>query len=321
MTDTTLLMQLFIIANAAVFGAVLVLTIQLARSYMRRKYQTSQAIHETPKPPKKSEPEKLAFDSSTRQRIIAEAESSFQNVLDKSVASLEQDLNETTERIRKELERIGRDAEGGSDAQYETLANLQSQTQTIINNTQSTLASYQADITKRLVKRQVELETELSERVVELEEQLTARQAQLQAELNERQAELEANLAKHHAEVRTEFRERQEKVEADLTRQQTELESALAERKASMAKIQTELDAELQRRRQELETQLQQEMAAKREFFARQIDTKLSDAVSAFLLEAMQHNIDLGSQSAYLTGLLEEHKPELIREVQDETTR
>jgi len=105
------------------------------------------------------------------------------------------------------------------------------------------------------------------------------------------------------------------KLEAELTQHQTELESALKERETSLAKIQTELDSTLSTRRQELEAKLSEEMEKKRAFMASQLEEKLSDAVSSFLLEAMQHSIDLGAQAPYLTALLEEHKSELVEGV------
>lgn len=316
--DNTLLMQIFGIVNAAVFGAVLVLIIQFLASRRHHKKQPHEAKPVPPEHTQAKEVHKLAFDANTKKRIVQEAEASFQSVLDKSVASLQEDLEHTTDRIRRELEKIGQETEGTTEAGYETLSNLQTQVQTILNTTQANLASHQTGLSKRLSDKQAELEEELIEKVGDLEEQLTTRQLQLQAELNERQAELEANLARRHAEVRTGLSEQQEKIEADLVLHQTELESALTEREASLAKIQTKLDAELETRRHELETKLNQEIEAKRAFLEQQMDSKLSDAVMAFLLEALQHNIDLGSQSTYLTTLLEENKAELKQGVQND---
>jgi hypothetical protein len=44
----------------------------------------------------------------------------------------------------------------------------------------------------------------------------------------------------------------------------------------------------------------------------------LADAVASFLIETMQHNVDLGAQSTYLTTMLEEHKTELTKGIIDE---
>jgi hypothetical protein len=50
----------------------------------------------------------------------------------------------------------------------------------------------------------------------------------------------------------------------------------------------------------------------------KQLATEMADAVGSFLQEALQHNIDLGEQSAYLVSVLEEHKADFIKEVADE---
>jgi len=41
--------------------------------------------------------------------------------------------------------------------------------------------------------------------------------------------------------------------------------------------------------------------------------------VASFLTETLQHNVDLGAQSAYLTAMLEEHKADFAKEVADES--
>ena len=69
----------------------------------------------------------------------------------------------------------------------------------------------------------------------------------------------------------------------------------------------------------ELKAKLTEEIETEKQMLIQQIDTKLADAVTSFLFETMQHNIDLGSQSTYLTTMLEEHKNELIKGIADET--
>jgi uncharacterized protein YjbJ (UPF0337 family) len=65
----------------------------------------------------------------------------------------------------------------------------------------------------------------------------------------------------------------------------------------------------------EIEAKMAQELAAEKQRLISQIDTKLSDAVGSFLIETLQHNVDLGNQSDYLVALLEEHKAEFKQEV------
>ena len=70
---------------------------------------------------------------------------------------------------------------------------------------------------------------------------------------------------------------------------------------------------------QELEMQLAKEMEIEKQRLVTQIDIKLADAVASFLLEALGHNIDLGSQQDYLVSLLEEHKAEFKAEITHES--
>jgi hypothetical protein len=71
----------------------------------------------------------------------------------------------------------------------------------------------------------------------------------------------------------------------------------------------------IEKQRQTMEADLEKEIQAEKARRLAQIDTKLGDAVSTFLLEVLQHNIDLGAQSPYLLSILEEHKEELKQEV------
>lgn len=70
----------------------------------------------------------------------------------------------------------------------------------------------------------------------------------------------------------------------------------------------------------DLQTQLQEEVQTQKRLLSQQIDTKLNNAVTAFLMETLQHNVDLGAQEEYLMGLLEEHKKDLKREVTGESS-
>lgn len=92
------------------------------------------------------------------------------------------------------------------------------------------------------------------------------------------------------------------RTELEDIRKQTETATRGAQ--AELAQHQTELKAKLA---EEIETEKQQLLA--------QIDTRLADAVISFLTETLQHDVDLGAQTAYLTSMLEEHKAELAKEV------
>ena len=80
----------------------------------------------------------------------------------------------------------------------------------------------------------------------------------------------------------------------------------------SLATRQAELDARMSQRQTELETELEQSFASQKEALTARLNDKLNDAVLAFLLETLGHEVDLGTQADYLIKMLDEHKAELI---------
>lgn len=105
---------------------------------------------------------------------------------------------------------------------------------------------------------------------------------------------------------------------SDLEVLRKETESMLAAAQSTVEAHQTDLKTKLEQQHSELKSKLAEEMAAEKARLVQQIDTKIADAVTSFLLETMQHNVDLGAQSAYLTTMLEEHKAELTKGIADE---
>lgn len=100
----------------------------------------------------------------------------------------------------------------------------------------------------------------------------------------------------------------------ELERYRTELAQAREQADADIAGI----GAEVAKYQAELKAKLAEEVASEKLRLIQQIDTKLADAVGSFLVETLQHNVDLGAQSAYLTAMLEEHKADLVKGVSDE---
>lgn len=97
----------------------------------------------------------------------------------------------------------------------------------------------------------------------------------------------------------------------ELERYRKELLELRQKAEADMAGIRDEVA----KHREEIEAKMAQEVEAEKLRLIKQIDTKLADAVASFLLDTLQHNVDLGAQSAYLTSLLEEHKADFSKEV------
>lgn len=102
----------------------------------------------------------------------------------------------------------------------------------------------------------------------------------------------------------------------DELRARTEITIGSAQ--SEITQHQAELKAKLVEHQAELEANMGEQIAAEKQQLIQQIDTKLADAVASFLTETLQHNVDLGAQSSYLTAMLEEHKAELTKGVSDE---
>jgi F0F1-type ATP synthase membrane subunit b/b' len=128
---------------------------------------------------------------------------------------------------------------------------------------------------------------------------------ELQASLGSTAAQLDQLLKQLGAEI----------VGNELERYRVDLGQLRKQAQADIGTVRTEVEAH----KAELESQLQQEIGAEKQRLIQQIDTKIADAVSSFLLETLQHNIDLGAQEAYLHSMLEEHKADFIQEVADES--
>ncbi len=103
-----------------------------------------------------------------------------------------------------------------------------------------------------------------------------------------------------------------------LQKLRTQTEVTMNGAQVSITNHQAELQAKLEEQAAALETKLNENVAAEQRRRIEEIDTKLSDAVIAFLVETLQHNVDLGAQANYLTSMLEEHKAELTKGIRDE---
>ncbi|MFI5240569.1 MAG: hypothetical protein ACHQUB_02580 [Candidatus Saccharimonadia bacterium] len=100
----------------------------------------------------------------------------------------------------------------------------------------------------------------------------------------------------------------------ELEQYQSELAQARAQAISDLGQLQTAINEQ----KSKMEADLMEEIKSQKQLMLSQIDTKLGDAVGSFLVETLQHNVDLGAQNTYIMAMLEEHKAELKRELNDE---
>jgi len=298
MSGGTLWLQIFILVNVFLVGVVAAVVVMHYRSHLR------------PEEPTKKKPlPMLPLD--TRQRLIEEAEDDYAKVLHKSAAAFEKDLESTTSHLSEQLAKIGTAIVDDEMGRYKSeLATLRDETAKKIGGSSAEIETHQTELRAQLAERQATMDRELAEHRAELERKLAERTTELEKEFTE----LQARYAKKQAEL-----------EAQLIQQETELTSAVKTRELKLAEHQAALEDELTKRQEahaakqaELEQKLEAEMQKRRDAYATQLDTKLGDAVAAFLADTLGQNVDLGAQTGYLVAQLDAHKDELLQEIRND---
>jgi hypothetical protein len=107
-------------------------------------------------------------------------------------------------------------------------------------------------------------------------------------------------------EIRSHTQESLAAAQEQIGSQQTAILTSLSQRQA-------DLEARLSAKQAELEAELETSMAAEKEAVYQRMYTKLNDAVLAFLLETLGHDVDLGAQADYLVATLDANKAELLQ--------
>jgi F0F1-type ATP synthase membrane subunit b/b' len=155
---------------------------------------------------------------------------------------------------------------------------------------------------------------------------LRSAQANFQAVLDKSAAQLQHDLTSTTVQLNKQLEKLGTKiVDDEIGRYHTSLEQLRVQAETTIGGAQTEiathqadLKTKLAEQQTKLEAELAEKMAAEQQRLIQQIDTKLADAVASFLMETLQHNVDLGAQSAYLTAMLDEHKDELTKGIKNE---
>jgi hypothetical protein len=128
---------------------------------------------------------------------------------------------------------------------------------------------------------------------------------QLQHDLGATGTQLNKLLEKFGSDIRANTQGALSGAQDQISEQQTAILKSLATRQA-------ELDARMSQRQTELEAELEQSFATQKDDLTKRLNEKLNDAVLAFLLETLGHEVDLGAQADYLVATLEANKAELI---------
>lgn len=313
-----LFLQLFLILNVFVIGVLATLGVQHARAHFR------------PRPAHESHD---VLPAEIKTKLLRAAEADFGNAIQTATDELRNSLAATTTQMNTMVEKMVTYIVNDEMEQYrKSLDELYRQNEATLKASLTDTTGQHVELKTKLLRRQAELDAALVEYQTTLEQHLLKHQTESEAHIQERQtallAEIKAQQTKRLAEQNDydqKLKSHQAELEAKLSEHQTQLMARLNERATKLADYQTALEADLTERQAAqaalqttFEATLSKEMEAKKAFLTRQIETRLSDAVTTLLVESLGQNIDLGAQTAYLTATLESHKDELIQGVRDE---
>lgn len=147
------------------------------------------------------------------------------------------------------------------------------------------------------------------------EKMLAKAEADFKTVLTRATAELEEDLKRTTGSLS----EQLEKLGKSVTETEVERYTATLEqlRKQAETVIQS-AQTEVKDHQNDISAKLSENMKGEQDRMIAQLDTKLGDAVTSFLTETLQHDVDLGAQVPYMLKSLEEHKAELIKGITGE---
>jgi F0F1-type ATP synthase membrane subunit b/b' len=173
------------------------------------------------------------------------------------------------------------------------------------------------DAEKHPAQPQVKLSPAVREELLEEAKQnyqkiLDNAAGQLQLDLSRTSASLNKQLDTLGQQIVTDEMKR---YKASLEELQKNTEVSITSTQNQLAEHQEDLKTAMAEHQKQMMEKLKQEIEAEKQQLITQIDSKLADAAASFLIETLQHNVDLGAQTAYLTSMIEEHKEDFKKEV------
>lgn len=181
-------------------------------------------------------------------------------------------------------------------------------------------AHFKKDTHKERIEPSVELSPQVKEEMIQVAKDRFSKTIdhsakQLEGALDATSSKLSVQLDKLGADiVSNEMKRYRTSVEA----LQVQTENNLSNASSEIAKHQAELKSKIDDHQKDLEEKMKIELEQEKQMLISQIDTKIADAVTSFLVETLQHNVDIGAQTEYIIATLEEHKSDLKKEVSDE---
>jgi F0F1-type ATP synthase membrane subunit b/b' len=147
------------------------------------------------------------------------------------------------------------------------------------------------------------------------EKMLAKAEAEFKAILDRASTEMQTDLKTTTANLSEQLEKLGKSIaETESERYKTTLESLRTQAETVIVAAQSEVKDH----QTDIKAKLSDNIKQEQDRLIAQLDTKLGDAVSSFLTETLQHNVDLGAQMPYMIASLEEHKAELIKGITGE---
>lgn len=270
------IVQLFLVVNALIFGAVIVLAVQHFRAHQHQK--------------RHQDPTGELLSESTRKKLAQDTEREYQAILTQSSKSFSREVETIASSLRVTLAKISKEITTAEMERYQTqLAELRTKAQ----------GSIGAAIAE-IEQHQIELKQQLAERKKTIDEEL-AHQSTLIAE----------TFADHQSSIKTTF----ETQHLDLQQQQVALNKQLLSHQDEIVTLLDEQVAAYKQQQSAFEATLTDELAKRREAMIGQFDQTVADTLFDFITESLGETVDIESQRMQLLSSLEANKKELLAEL------
>ena len=167
--DIHIILQWVVIVSVFLIGVIGTIAVDHMIEHQRiKKIQ--------PKKPVAQSLASISIPAAMREELLEKAQKNFQKVLDNSAIILQRDLGTISEKLNRQLEKLGSDIVNTESERYrKTIESLRKQAETTINEAVNETSSHQTEINTRLTEKQAELEASLVAKI-KTEEELIIKQ-------------------------------------------------------------------------------------------------------------------------------------------------
>lgn len=159
--DIHIVLQWVLFISVFIIGALTTLAIDHFVEHRRTKKAE-------PKKPSAAGPATVSIPPAIREQLLQTAQNNFQKVMEKSAIDLQRDLGSISDKLNRQLEKLGSDIVNSESERYrKTIEALRKQAETTIKDATADVNDHQTDINTKLTERQAELEENLRKKLAD----------------------------------------------------------------------------------------------------------------------------------------------------------